>query len=40
MCDHCGKSQRAHCARCGVCNPRDVEHPDWCPIQQRRDRQR
>ncbi|WP_269649737.1 hypothetical protein [Streptomyces sp. ActVer] len=40
MCDACGKRLSAHCKHCQCCNPREVEHPDTCPVQQRRERQR
>ncbi|MFG3660262.1 hypothetical protein [Streptomyces sp. NPDC047706] len=39
-CANCNKVQSTHCGRCGCCNPREVEHPDTCPVQQRRERKR
>lgn len=40
ICGHCGRPPGEHCPECMICDPDEVEHPDSCPVQQRRERAR
>jgi hypothetical protein len=36
-CRNCGQAESEHC---NVCSPDDVEHPEYCPVQQQAERER